>query len=391
MNQKTKWQQKQIGDVCEVQKGKTPRREWYADNGVQIIKFRDLTPAGIVWTNKHNGFVPDQYAPALKPLVVGMTLVGADAHNPEYIGKKVCFVDNLPSSPIFFSGELIAFSPKDNSVIDRRWLYFWLKSPSGYEAMQKQVVGMHLNSNPAKSILIPIPPLAEQKRIVQMLERQLVTVEKARIAAEKRLSEANALSAATLRAVFSPIKPLKWQQKQIGEVCNFQFGERITKSRDSGTKYPVYGGGGESFRTDNFNRQNEYVISRFAMSPQCVRFVSGKFWLLDSGGTFCIQPQYNGIVMKDFVNLLLLGMQKYIYAMSRGQGQQNLDVAKFKKMPIPLPPPEEQRRILNLLGQQLPVTGKVKVVAAAELDKINALPAAFLRAAFSVPSSVSET
>ena len=87
--------------------------------------------------------------------------------------------------------------------------------------------------------------------------------------------------------------------------------------------------------------------------------------------------------MKDFVNLLLLGMQKYIYAMSRGQGQQNLDVAKFKKMPIPLPPLKEQKRILNLLEQQLPVTGKVKAVAAAELDEINALPSALLRMALS--------
>lgn len=74
--------------------------------------------------------------------------------------------------------------------------------------------------------------------------------------------------------------------REIGSVIKLNFGTRITKMNDSGHQYPVYGGGGESFRTDNFNRQDEWVISRFAMSEACVRRVSGKFWMLDSGFTF---------------------------------------------------------------------------------------------------------
>ena len=57
----------------------------------------------------------------------------------------------------------------------------------------------------------------------------------------------------------------------LGEVIQIRFGERITKTKDLGTLFPVYGGGGESFRTDSHNRENEWVISRFAMSEKCVR------------------------------------------------------------------------------------------------------------------------
>ena len=40
------------------------------------------------------------------------------------------------------------------------------------------------------------------------------------------------------------------EYKKLGEVIRPCFGERITKTKAKGTLYPVYGGGGESFRTD---------------------------------------------------------------------------------------------------------------------------------------------
>ncbi|MEW6318886.1 MAG: hypothetical protein AB1670_21180 [Pseudomonadota bacterium] len=74
--------------------------------------------------------------------------------------------------------------------------------------------------------------------------------------------------------------------REIGRAIKLNFGTRITKMENAGSKYPVYGGGGESFRVDDFNRQDEWVVSRFAMSQTCVRRVSGRFWMLDSGFTF---------------------------------------------------------------------------------------------------------
>lgn len=47
----------------------------------------------------------------------------------------------------------------------------------------------------------------------------------------------------------------------IDELITLDFGTRITKSKDAGTIYPVYGGGGASFRTDNYNREDKYVVS----------------------------------------------------------------------------------------------------------------------------------
>lgn len=142
----------------------------------------------------------------------------------------------------------------------------------------------------------------------------------------------------------------QWPSVKLGDAIKMNFGTRITKKNDSGTVYPVFGGGSESFRTDNFNRQDEYVISRFAMSEECVRFVSGPFWMLDSGGTFDIRPEFEGKLIKEYVGKLLLHLQDEIYECSRGGGQRNLDVEQLNEIEIPLPPIDVQREILLQLS-----------------------------------------
>jgi len=139
----------------------------------------------------------------------------------------------------------------------------------------------------------------------------------------------------------------KWPMVELRQLIKINFGERITKNKQIGTKYPVYGGGGESFKTDNFNRENEYVISRFAMSENCVRFVEGKFWLMDSGGTFSINKEYKGKLDKNFVGYILLNKQDYIFMCARGGAQKNLSTDQFYDLKIPLPPLEIQKQIIK--------------------------------------------
>lgn len=136
------------------------------------------------------------------------------------------------------------------------------------------------------------------------------------------------------------------EYKTIDECIVLNFGTRITKAKNLGTEYPVYGGGGESFRTDDYNREDEYVVSRFAMSEKCVRWVDGKFWMLDSGFTFVPKsPDIN----KKYIAYNLFNMQPKIYACTSQGAQRNLKVDAFKKFKIPVPPIEVQEEIVRLL------------------------------------------
>ena len=184
-----------------------------------------------------------------------------------------------------------------------------------------------------------------------------IVVEKKRIAldGEYNLSGERYKKTGTHKTTF--------EKAQLRDLLNLEFGRRITKKNNEGTLYPVYGGGGESFRTDTYTRENDVVISRFAMSPQCVREVEGKFYLLDSGFTFSIADNHTELVSKQFVTYLLLGMQDEIYSCSRGHAQKNIDIALFKSLEIPLPPMKVQKEVVaEIEGYQKVIEGARAVV-----------------------------
>lgn len=135
----------------------------------------------------------------------------------------------------------------------------------------------------------------------------------------------------------------------LGEILDLNCGARITKHANAGDKYPVYGGGGISFYTDEFTREDDYVISRFAMSENCVRYVKDKFYLLDSGFTFSIKSKYKDIISKEYIGQILLNFQDKIFTCGRGQAQKNIDFDMFSKIKIPLPPLFIQKQIAEEL------------------------------------------
>lgn len=125
-----------------------------------------------------------------------------------------------------------------------------------------------------------------------------------------------------------------WTYRKLGEVCNIDYGTRVVRSRDAGTLYPVYGGGGATFRMDTYNRENCMVISRFGMSEQCTRFVKEKFFLNDSGLTLSVK---DGSVVQEFMDWQILSLNDTIYSLGRGAAQKNLDTKALAEIPVVFP------------------------------------------------------
>lgn len=137
-----------------------------------------------------------------------------------------------------------------------------------------------------------------------------------------------------------------WEYKQLNDVCRIEFGTRVVQKVDGGTTYDVYGGGGATFKIDRYNREDCFIISRFAMSAKCTRFVKGKFFLNDSG--LSVKAECEGL-SQTYVDAFLRASNDKIYAMGKGAAQRNLDMASFKKMLIPVPPLDVQERIVGEL------------------------------------------
>lgn len=155
----------------------------------------------------------------------------------------------------------------------------------------------------------------------------------------------------------------KWESRKFSYVLEVEYGKRIVKQKEQGSIYPVYGGGNETFKADNFNREDRYIISRFGMSPKCMRFVQGKFFLNDSG--FTVKPKTN-LLDNDYLQSFLLQNQLMIYYCGRGVAQKNIDFEQFNALKIPLPPSNIQEKIIT----EIELLKKEEKKAVENIDKL---------------------
>lgn len=153
---------------------------------------------------------------------------------------------------------------------------------------------------------------------------------------------------------------MTWKTKKLDEVCNVDYGTRVVKTRNIPGDFYVYGGGGRTFTSNEYNRENCVIVSRFAMSANCVRKISRKFFLNDSGLSVSIKDE--NILSQDFLDQFLFAQQEKIYSLGRGQAQRNLYIDGFKEIEIPLPPLSEQKRIVKILDEKMKKIHEAKLL-----------------------------
>ena len=169
-----------------------------------------------------------------------------------------------------------------------------------------------------------------------------------------------------------------WKYGTINDFCNVNYGTRVVRRNVSGDRYPVYGGGGETFRMNEYNREDCLVVARFAMSKQCTRIVKGKFFLNDSGLT--VSPKESSGLDPKLLDRFLLASNDLIYSYGRGSAQINLNVDEFRKMPLSFPVSQiEQQSIVDYLDSAFGKIDAMKANAEKALNEAKALFQASLK------------
>jgi hypothetical protein len=124
---------------------------------------------------------------------------------------------------------------------------------------------------------------------------------------------------------------------ELGSICEINLGARIVKNKCSNGNIPVYGGGDISFYTDISNRnKNTLIVSRYAMSKECVRLITKDFYLNDSG----LSVSSKDLKLQSYINYNLLSKyyQEFIYTeCTQGTIQKNINMNNFLKLKIKIP------------------------------------------------------
>lgn len=362
-----------LGDICEVFGGATPSKKVasYFEGSIPWATIRDMGEASLTDTEfKITQEALDSCSSSLIPSgnVVIATRVGLG---------KVC----LLAQDTAINQDLRGLVPKDPSAVDRKYLFYAMKDlapeivASGSGAT---VQGVRLPF--IKQLQITLPPLDDQRRIVATLDEALGEIGELKRNRQAKLEAFDDVKASILTELLQPNSGAAateaWTEVPLANACSIDYGTRVVRKQEAGTEYPVYGGGGATFRVDKFNREDTVIVSRFAMSEQTTRAVRGKFFLNDSGLT--VSTLDAGAVTQDFVNAWLLASSARIYSLGRGTAQRNLDVPAFREMTFRFPPLDEQRRIVATLDEADLAVDSGKVAATEELELADAMASSLM-------------
>lgn len=299
------------------------------------------------------------------------------------------------------------FAILPNAKFDPSFLQLWFQSSYGRLRAKTEFRGgnqPNLNGDVLRQELVPLPPLAEQRRIAGRLREQLAEVAKARTAVQAQLAAAQALPAAFFRAVFDSEEARQWERIPFGEICfgNGQYGtsERSTNEQRG---LPVLRMGNlfdghvlwgdlkyaalpttelDKYRLVAgdliFNRTNSVeLVGKSAVFDGSREAIFASYLV-----RFRLRPdRADSHFVCAFINSQF-GRAFIDANMTRAIGQANVSASTMKAMPIPMPHITVQRAIAARLTAELAEVTRLRESLSGKLETLDRLPAALLAQAF---------
>lgn len=265
-----------------------------------------------------------------------------------------------------------------------------------------------------KAMPVPLPPLAEQKRIVAKIEELLPKVEeygkaqdaldklnkelpeklkksilqeaiagrlvpqdpndepasvlldkirkeKEQLVKEGKLKKKDLIETPVTEEEIPFEIPESWEWVRIKVILSLQAGKNVTSAdihseQNDVFKYPCYGGNGLRGYVKNYNNEGSYpLIGRQGALCGNVNMAHGQFWATEHA----VVTDGWGMTDVKWQSFFLIALNLNKYATATAQP--GLAVSNIIEVPIPLPPLAEQKRIVAKIEELLAEIDKLKV------------------------------
>jgi type I restriction enzyme S subunit len=288
----------------------------------------------------------------------------------------------------------------DETKLDRRFLDFFIRTPGFRDQVTAQGSTNYaaIRPNEVLGYRLPLPSLEEQRRIVARIEELAAKIEEARRLRKQTLEEAEKLIAAEENRV--------WPKEGIDGAPSL---EEVTTYLSRG-RHSEQGESNHFLIKTQHVQMGKYVKTRMTLAPQVAAKVSpeamarkddlliacsaagclgrvARFTDSDvtaSTDTHVAIARANAeIIAPEYLYAYLRGAQGQVQLRSRERGDwmrekvgfrlTELNLADLKRVPVPLPPISEQRRIveyLDNLQSKMDVLKRLQAETAAELDAL---------------------
>jgi type I restriction enzyme, S subunit len=223
------WETKPLGDVFETVTGNTPSKSNAAYYGrhIPLVKPPELQDCEV--SEAEDGLSEEgaRVARVAPPSSILVSCIGN-------LGKI-----GFNTVPVAFNQQINAIIP-DRSHAIPEFLFYQVLSCRFRDQLESLASGTTVsivNKSRFNSIEIVLPPLAEQQRIVGVLDEAFAGLATAQAHAAQNLQNARALFESHLQSVFTH-RGKGWVEKKLGDVCEFVGGSQPPKAVFSKTKTP---------------------------------------------------------------------------------------------------------------------------------------------------------
>ena len=304
------------------------------------------------------------------------------------------------------STEWLVFRIKTDAGLLPSWLIHFVSAPEFREWIVSEVSGATGSHTRAKSdgILrqrIPVPPLAEQRRIVGILDEAFEGLATAKANAEQNLQNARALFKSHLQAVFTQ-RGHGWMEKRIPDVC-LTFGRG--KSRHRPRNEPsLYGGDYPFIQTGDLSNA-DHVVTTYSQTYNDKGLAQSKLWpkgtvgIAIVGATIgesgvlgfdaCFPDSVIGMTVKPtiadpfFLEYMLQHFKGRVKSQGAGSARENINIGTFDALLFPMPPISEQQRIVEKVDRLKNETQRLESLYQRKLAALDELKKSLLHRAFS--------
>ncbi|MCW6663323.1 restriction endonuclease subunit S [Aerococcaceae bacterium NML190073] len=156
-----------LGDICEIVRGNGLQKKDFVESGVPCIHYGQIYTQYGLSTNKTKSFVSPEVASKLKKANTGDIIVATTSENVEDVGKSLVWEGQ---GEVCIGGHSCVL--RTNQLA--KYIVYYMQTSIFQKQKEKQVIGtkvIELYPKHLSKIRIPLPPLAEQQRIVDVLDK----------------------------------------------------------------------------------------------------------------------------------------------------------------------------------------------------------------------------
>jgi type I restriction enzyme S subunit len=386
------WPVKTIGDVCELVNGATP--------DTKVKKY---------WGGKHAWITPAEMGNLDSPFLSMSRRTLSDE------GLASCSATLVPPKTVILSsrapiGHLVinevpmatnqgckSLIPKDG--LDFSFLYYYLKANvQVLESLGTGTTFKELSGTQLKTVKIPVPPLEEQKRIVALLDAATARVTELTTCYEQARTRANDLFVSAVRDALESNPD--WPIKTLGDIClgikrqdpaasaksefiyiDLSAVNQTTKHIDGSRIIDVDDAPG---RARQLVETGDVLVSTVRPNLNAVGLVGAELDGATASTGFCVLRPNRSIIEP---GLLFAWVQNQLFideltSQAKGASYPAVTDNIVKALEIPVPPLEEQKKIVARLDSMRVKTSEMVAAYDVKLFAAKNLRQSILEAAF---------